>query len=452
MKAHATHRLLPTGLLSAFLLAGCHSYGVVKNERSQEIQPENAYSLISKDQGDRSSDILFILSFSGGGTRAAAMAYGVLEELRDTGISVDNRQRRLLDEVDYISSVSGGSFAAAYFGLHGDGIFDKFENEFLRFNLESKLVRSTLSPFHWFGRKGRTEYAIETYDKYLFHGATFSDMMDPGEPIIVINASDFSHGVRFSFTQEFFSFLCSDLSTFPVSRAVAASSAVPVVFNPVVVENYDGCPDRIALYEEQLLGRVSGDPELTALYNGLQTYSDKANRKYIHFVDGGITDNMGLRAMSDIVQLNGGLRAYLEREQIPIPRTVVLISVNASTKPNTEIDASTKQPSMATSIGLQSDVQLHRYNVATLKLAKNELETWAAELSTPDNPVTPYFIRVTFDNIEQPDLNLFLNKVPTSFSLSDEQVDRLIESARDLLRKEPNYQALIAQLNGSQHE
>ena len=449
MRICSSSRLLAAGLLSAWLSAGCHSYGVVKNEPNQEIPQKNAYSLTGRDPGDRSSDILFVLSFSGGGTRAAAMAYGVLEELRDTRVTIDHKQRRLLDEVDYISSVSGGSFAAAYYGLHGDRFFDIFEDDFLRFNLESKLVHSTINPFHWFGRTGRTEHAIRIYEKFLFHDATFGDMMGPGKPIIVINASDFSHGVRFSFVQEYFNLLCSDLSTFPVSRAVAASSAVPVVFNPVVVENYDGCPDQLAQSSEQLLGRVVGDPELTELYKGLQTYSDKENRKYIHFVDGGITDNMGLRAMSDVVQLNGGLKRYLEREHIRIPRTIVLISVNASTKPDTKMDATRKQPSTATSINAQSNVQLHRYNVATLKLTKNELQQWAAELSTPDKPVKTHFIRVTFENIKQPDLNLFLNKVPTSFSLSDEQVDRLIESARDLLRNEPDFQEFIAEVDGS---
>ena len=449
MKFCSSSRLLIAGLLSAWISAGCHSYGVVKNEPIQELPQENAYSLTGRDQGSRSSDIHFVLSFSGGGTRAAAMAFGVLEELRDTRVNIDHKQRRLLDEVDYISSVSGGSFAAAYYGLHGDRMFDIFEDEFLRFDLESKLVRSTINPFNWFGRTGRTEHAIEIYEKYLFHGATFRDMMDPERPIIVINASDFSHGVRFSFVQEYFDLLCSDLAAFPVSRAVTASSAVPVVFNPVIVENYSGCPDRLTPWREQMLERVAGDPELLALFEELQSYSDKENRKYIHFVDGGITDNMGLRAVSDVVQLNGGLRHYLEREKIKIPRAIVLISVNASTRPDREMDATLKQPSMATSISTQSDVQLHRYNIATLKLVKNELEEWAAALSTPDQPVTPYFIRVTFENVEQPELKLFLNKVPTSFSLSDEQVDNLIESARTLLRNEPNYQALISQLRGS---
>ena len=432
--------------VTSFLLIGCASYGIVQNEATTKTLHKESYSLENKKQGDRSDDLTVILTFSGGGTRAAAMAYGVMEELRDTNVLIDGKNRRLLDEVDHISSVSGGSFAAAYYGLHGEKMFDIFEDEFLRFDLESKLVHSVMNPFHWFGSKGRTERSIEIYDKHLFHNATFADMMVPERPMIIINASDLSHGVRFSFIQDYFNLLCSDISTFPVSRAVTASSAVPVVFNPVVVENYGGCPDLVSQNEKALRERAQGDPELTTLYEGLKSYSDKSARKYIHFVDGGITDNMGLRAMSDVIEVVGGPEAYLKSRGKKTPHTIVMITVNASTEPETEMDATNKQPSMAASMGAISSVQLHRYNVATLELVQTELKKWAESLSTPERPVTSYFVQVSFDNIKQPQMKLFLNKIPTSFSLTDEQVDRLTDSGRNLLRNEETFQKLLNDL------
>ncbi len=353
----------------------------------------------------------------------------------------------MLDEIDHISSVSGGSFTSAYYGLHGEQMFDIFEDEFLRFDLQSKLTHSVLNPLHWFGRKGRTERSIEIYNKYLFHDATYADMMKPNRPMIIINASDLSHGVRFSFVQEYFNLLCSDLSSFPVARAVTASSTVPIVFNPVVLENHGGCPDPMSNHEEELKKRAHGDPELTALYKGLKTYSDKEKRKYIHFVDGGITDNMGLRAVSDVIQVAGGPKKYLEKIGQNTPHTVVFIAVNASTEPVTDMDATVKQPSIAKSIGAVSGVQLHRYNVATVALVKAELETWAENMSTPERPVTPYFIQVTFEDIKRPQLKLFLNKIPTSFSLTDEQVDTLTDSARELLRSDSAFQKLLSDLD-----
>jgi len=71
-------------------------------------------------------------------------------------------------------------------------------------------------------------------------------------------------------------------------------------------------------------------------------------------------------------------------------------------------------------------------------------------LSTPDNPFTAYNVRVELMDILHPDDRSFFNQIPTSFSLSDEQVDRLIEAGRELLRNNPNYQRLLADLGGVQ--
>jgi NTE family protein len=430
-------------LLSLTMLNGCASYGVVQNQPVAGISNEKRYDLKHFAEVNPSGDTAFILSFSGGGTRAAAMAYGVLQELRDTEIAVDGRKQRLLDEVDHISSVSGGSFTSAYYGLHGDKIFDDFEDDFLRADIQKRLVMSLLNPTHWFGKKGRTERAIEYYQNVLFHGATFADMMQPGRPMIVINTSDLAQGVRFSFIQDYFDFLSSDLLSFPVARAVAASSAVPVVLNPVVVENYPGGGFQWPAYTAD---RMKQNNEFAMLYEGLNSYRDKENRKYIHFVDGGITDNTGLRAMSDVIALSGGLGKMLSRGNRKLPSRVVLLSVNASTKRKASLDESRKQPSMLTSMNAVTDVQLHRYNAATEDLVRRDLSKWAAEVSTPSHRVTPYFIQVSFEEVPEPQLKLFLNKIPTSFDLTDDQVDNLIKSARNLLSSDPSFKRLLADL------
>ncbi len=60
---------------------------------------------------------------------------------------MDGKTRRLLDEVDGISSVSGGSFTAAYYGLFGDRIFIDFEEKFLKRDVQSVAYKSGLVPF-----------------------------------------------------------------------------------------------------------------------------------------------------------------------------------------------------------------------------------------------------------------------------------------------------------------
>lgn len=439
---------LAGAFLVMLLTAGCASYGVIENQSMTGQAPVEEYSVRSRAAIATNSDLSMSLSFSGGGTRAAALAYGVMLELRDTMVTINGKPSRLLDQVDSISSVSGGSFTAAYYGIHGDGLFETFEDVFLRYDVEKQLVRQVLNPFHWFGRKGRTERAIEFYQKKIFHNATYADMMKPGRPLIVINASDLAWGVRFSFVQEYFDLLCSDLLSYPVARAVTASSAVPVVFNPVAVENYTGCSGQDTAWLEQVRARAETehDPELMSLAQGLESYSDKQQREYIHFVDGGITDNMGLRAIYDIVTIAGGPETYLAKMNKERPSKLVLIAIDASTTPVYEMDETNKQPSIAHSIGAVTGVQLHRYNIATLELVETALHQWSEELSEPGNPITPYLIEVSVEDIQPLEARDFFNKIPTSFSLDDEQVDRLIEAGRKLLRNHPEFQKLLADL------
>ena len=153
-----------------------------------------------------------------------------------------------------------------------------------------------------------------------------------------------------------------------------------------------------------------------------------------------------LRALHDVVTISGGSRSFLQKMHRKTPRRLVLISVNASTQQKTDMDQSTEQPSILAAMNATTDAQIHRYNSATLELVESQLADWAEKLSSPDAPVTPYLIRVSFDQVGQPHLKAFLNKIPTSFNLTDEQVDTLIESARTLLREEPSFKKLQADL------
>ena len=349
--------------------------------------------------------------------------------------------------VDHISSVSGGSFTSAYYGLHGDGLFENFENEFLRFNLEKHLYRRAINPALLFSGKGRTESAIEYYQEILFHDATFADMIQPDRPIIIINASDLGHGIRFSFIQEYFDLLCSDLSSFPVAQAVAASSAVPVLFDPVVLENYDTCSDMQLTGTSRVRERIEAMDEghIPVMLAQLDTYADKDKRRYVHFVDGGITDNLGLRAIFDIIMVAGGMDEFVKRQNKPASRHIVVVMVDAHTEPNTDMDQSIKQPSTASVISSVSGLQLARYDAESVRLVKHKMAQWA-EQSTPEIPLKAHFISVRLPDIRQPDTLEFINKIPTSFNLNDEQVDRLIEAGRILLRDNPAFQQLLTDL------
>lgn len=433
-------------IMLGLLLSGCSSYGVVKNTALPDREERPRYSLHNFQDRWHADENSLMLAFSGGGSRAAALSYGVLKELRNTPVPRATGESRLLDEVHTISSVSGGSFTAAYYGLHGDGIFDNYEEVFLRRDVQSELIHRALNPFSWFKRTGRTEMAIQYYEKNVFGDATFADMLRPDRPLIVINASDLGRGVRFSFVQEYFDLLCSDLSTFPVARAVTASSAVPVLFNPVVVQNFSECADLPSNYLLTARTKVKNRPELEFMLEGIETFTNHDQREFIHFVDGGITDNLGLRAIYETIEVMGGVSAMTKAYERQPPKRIVLISVNASTNQARNIDVSNKQPSVSQTVSAMSDIQLHRYNNDTIALLKSSINRWANELSTPEQRVEPYFILLDLKGIQDDQQRSFLNQTPTSFSLTNEQVKGLIEAGGNLLRNHPEFRRLVSDL------
>ncbi|MEZ4292231.1 MAG: patatin-like phospholipase family protein [Myxococcota bacterium] len=137
----ASRRTRSTAVLLAGLLlaTGCRTYFPV-NEPITHVDDVHGYRGSRRWSSERSNELLLIVAFSGGGTRAASFAYGVLEELAATPIRIDGRDTTLFDEIDHVTGVSGGSFTAAYLGLHGRGLFDDFEERFLRRDVQGPLI------------------------------------------------------------------------------------------------------------------------------------------------------------------------------------------------------------------------------------------------------------------------------------------------------------------------
>ena len=428
------------------VLAGCASTGKITNTPISEPLQTHRQQITTGMKGLRSDEAFFYIGMSGGGTRAAAFSYGVLQELRDTTYQNHSQERRLLDEIDYISSVSGGSFTAAYYGLYGDRIFEDYEKVFLRQNVQKTLIGSVLNPFNWlrglFTGFNRTEMAIAYYDKNIFRGGTFNDIFDRDGPYLAINATDLGIGARFTFTQERFNMLCSDVGTFKVARAVTASSAVPLAFAPITLRNYDTCNNKVPAWLNSSHEHIEDNPRLGALMEAYDSYQDKKNRPYIHLVDGGITDNLGIRSLYDRVELMGGARNAAKTLD-HTPKYMVIIVINAETRPRNPMDSSSDTPSSIQVVDAVSDTQIDRYTVESLSLLEEAFYEWATELSTPAQPVAPYFIKLDFDSIGNKKQRKFFNNMATSFSLPNNEVDKLIEAGRKLLRQSPEFQKLL---------
>ncbi len=425
------------------LLVGCATYATIEN---RPLGPAAAaapgYAMDRPVEDGRRDDITLVLAFSGGGSRAAALAYGVLQELRDTRIGA-NREHRLLDEVDAISAVSGGSFTAAYYGLHGEDTFRDFETDFLRRDLTGDVMQRILNPLRWFTAEGRTAAAATLYDSTIFKGATFADLQGRRGPRIVINASDLEAGTRFAFLQDHFGLLCSDLRSYPLANAVAASSAVPVLFEPMVLENRAGCAPPV------LPQPGEDSPQLQQVVEGLRGYADKQQRHYIHLADGGLTDNLGLRAFQETIDLAGGLRPFLRKIDRAPNGHVMVVSVDASGNAAAGLGLGLSAPSMMQAIDVMSDVQLHRYNAATLEQMHDSLQRWAREVSTSQRAVQPWLVKVSLRDVPDPAERSRLSKVTTSFDLKPDEVAALVATGRALLRDNPEFRRMLEQLGAA---
>src|SRR6266542_4362247 len=140
--------VLPAALAALVVLGGCATRPV--NPPIKEVDPNAGYTFQSRQKHFKSDENLVILAFSGGGTRAAAFSYGVLEFLRRTEVvGAKGNKRRLLDEVDIITGVSGGSFMALAYGLYGDKLFTEYEQRFLKRDVQGEIIARALSPANW---------------------------------------------------------------------------------------------------------------------------------------------------------------------------------------------------------------------------------------------------------------------------------------------------------------
>ena len=137
-----------------------------------------------------------------------------------------------MDDVAIVSSVSGGSVTAAYFGLYGPDRLDDFDKTFLQSDTMRELFLDAANPVTWgrltFERYTQSDVLEDLFDAHLFGGRTFSELNQPGKPIIVLNATDMVSGEVFAFTPARFDDICSDLDRERIAVGVTASAAVPV--------------------------------------------------------------------------------------------------------------------------------------------------------------------------------------------------------------------------------
>jgi NTE family protein len=335
--------------------------------------------------------------------------------------------------------------------------------------VQGELLARSLGPRYWGdyvgGTAGRSELAASYYDEILFNGATFGDLDLGTGPFIVATATDISTGSRVPFTQSVFDLLCSDLNAVRLSRAAAASSAVPVVLSTVTFDNHGGScnvglPTWVKTFTE------SDDPQRPAarVIRGLregEALADGANRPFIHLVDGGISDNVGMRGALDALQWVEAL--HIVGQPTPLDRVerIAVLVVNSLSSPPTTWDRSEQGPGMVDVLLKSSGVPIDRYSYEAVELLKDISARWEGlrrlrELAGCSggkaSPVCEairvpqariYAVDVSFAALKDPAERDFLNRQPTSFARPAEAVDRLRAAAGTIIADSPDFQRLL---------
>ena len=466
MRLHRLFCLMLTAV--ALLLSGCASRPV--NPPIAHADEKYGYRYETHKSDSQYSENLFILAFSGGGMRAAAFSYGVLEFLnRAQIVGPKGNSARLLDEVDIITGVSGGSFTALAYGLYGQQLFTQYEERFLKRDVQGELITRLLSPLNWgylwSNGWGRSEMAATLYDDILFNGATFRDLEKNKGPMILTSATDISTGSRFIFTQRYFDEICSDLGAVKLSRAAASSSAVPVVLSPVTINNYGGTcgqqtPNWLKPFKNQTNPSRPAARSIRALKNE-EAFQDSINRPYLHLVDGGVSDNIAMRTVLESLEMLQALAGTGVATPLDHARRIIVFIVNSVRAPSTVWDKSDEPPGTIDILLKAAGTPIDHFSFEAVEQLKDMAAEWrnlrlirrsaamahnkdpaiAAALQGPDAEI--YVVDVSFPMLKDKVERDYLNQQPTSLVLPDEAIDRLRRAAGTIIMDSPEFRRLL---------
>lgn len=249
----------------------------------------------SDDVEDAAADGLFVaVALGGGGSRAAVFDGEVLCRLHELGV---------MERVDFVSGISMGSLAGAYYcasreeedALEGDLLWrrDVVEDLMRRgvwFDYFASYVTNPWNLFRYYGTGHHRSYQMRSVlDGAFFHGKTLAEL-NPRRPRLLVTATTLETGAVFTFTDRQLAARGIRANGLLIADAVQASASFPGLFHPYVLPRY-----------------VEGEsgPEIES---------------YVHLVDGGVYDNLGVAPL---------LRIYREHRD-SFPRGGVIVVADAS--------------------------------------------------------------------------------------------------------------------------
>ena len=439
---------------SMVLLTACHSILYQPAKTLSQIDPEKGYRLEKTMQQALKKENLVIVTFSGGGSRAVSLGYGVLEQFQQATVRPTERGDTLLQNIDVVYGVSGGSVLAAYLALEGQETIPKFKEFFLKKDFQKKVINEVFSlsnvPRLTSPQFGRSDLLQEQLNLALYNGKTFADLARKRKgPFAVINATDMTAGQKVSFTQDFFDWLCVDLNDIEIARAVAASSAVPLIFSPITLNNHAGfchAESKKAFLMQTQLGNHLLLNNFNAMQKRLARYQDSVEQPYLHLVDGGLTDNLGLASLLDMSNLLSVRKLYAELKKSAL-RHVVVVSVNAQNERTSHIDKSADVPGVREVVDTVINVPIDKATESTVQYSQKFANQWNAYAKRQrEAKIKVYFVNVSLKDLPEGQLKKDVLNIGTSFYLPESDVDKLREAAKILLMQSKEYHAALKAL------
>ena len=323
------------GVACVLLLAGCASAPIAHLPKAGA---ETACITPAAPQ-----DTVVGVAFSGGGSRAALFGAAGLEAL---GRMRAPRGGSMLEQVSYLSSVSGGGLAAGYYALHKppretpvlgpDGTMTEAYQTFFA-DMQGKLAQDFQSALIW-RQLGRFRFILnsanaarslqEILDERLLGPATFGDLAAREKrgdsPRVIFNATLYNNGRRLMFTTlppdtaqyDFVADLDRSLTSQAITRAVPEivkqrwDELLPIT--PLELQ-IDPCPIHVA-------GAVTASASFPPLVGPI-TFTVGDELDYWHAGDGGLYENLGLESV---------MLTFLKQLQDHTARRALILSFNSS--------------------------------------------------------------------------------------------------------------------------
>jgi predicted acylesterase/phospholipase RssA len=359
-------------------------------------------------------DRFVALAISGGGSRASIFGAAVMFELQRYG---------LLQHVDLVSCVSGGCLTAAYYALSCDDPEDKtacppttngaaryaWREETVYPLLERNLIWRWFGNWFWpdnivkfwFTHFDRTDIMADTishnlYDQSILDNNQFRFRdLNPNRPNLAINATNVTAGPSrefpFAFSPEQFQKLHSDLDRYPIANAVMASASFPGAFNYV-------------------------------------TLRDFREKQYVHLLDGGAYDNLGLNA------IRTAMETRTSNTGEPKQRVVIIIDAYMSLDNSMARQA---EPRSWTDYVIDSNFFV-AYDTLLTSLRSTQLQFARTVLKQHGGTL----LHISWENLDKDGdpqhawLGNRLNRIPTSLNITSKNADRLRSAAKILVEKE----------------